>query len=297
MLTGVLMALLASLGWAISSVIIKFLTDKIDTITINTIRLWVGVSVLLLILAASDELGSLYALSTESILYIISSGVLAMAIGDTIYIKSLSLLDASIAFPIAQCAFVLLTTIGAIMLLGESYSLLTFTGGGLILWGIYLITVGSSKTTGDSQRLIVNRKGVPVAIVAAAAWAVATLALKTGSVGGNAIAVSVIRTVSSALVLTLVALPRLLRPTPQTNQFSTRNILLVVAAGLSTYGLASVSYVLALQMIGAGKTAILITSSPLLALPFAIFFLKEKPTRKTLLGMMISTVGVVLVVI
>ena len=292
MLTGVLMALLASLGWAISSVIIKSLTDKIDTITINTIRLWVGVSVLLLILAASDELGSLYALSTESILYIISSGVLAMAIGDTIYIKSLSLLDASIAFPIAQCAFVLLTTIGAIMLLGESYSLLTFTGGGLILWGIYLITVGSSKTTGDSQRLIVNRKGVPVAIVAAA-----TLALKTGSVGGNAIAVSVIRTVSSALVLTLVALPRLLRPTPQTNQFSTRNILLVVAAGLSTYGLASVSYVLALQMIGAGKTAILITSSPLLALPFAIFFLKEKPTRKTLLGMMISTVGVVLVVI
>ena len=60
MLIGVAMALLASLGWAVSSILIKHLAGKIDTLSINTIRLWIGSSMLLSFIVVSGRSADLF---------------------------------------------------------------------------------------------------------------------------------------------------------------------------------------------------------------------------------------------
>ena len=146
MLIGVAMALLASLGWAVSSILIKHLAGKIDTLSINTIRLWIGSSMLLSFIVVSGRSADLFDIPMHSLGYVLASGILAMAIGDTLYIKSLALLDASIAFPIAQCAFVVTAGLAAILWLDEPYTWITLAGAILVLAGIYLIV---SEENGD----------------------------------------------------------------------------------------------------------------------------------------------------
>ena len=125
---GASIALLTALAWAGSSIILKLLTAKIDTLSLNTLRLWVGSLLLLAIIPLSGRGGDLVHTPLRPMIYVIASGVIAMAVGDTIYIKSLSILDASIAFPIAQCSFPVLTVIVAVLLLGESFTWITAAG-------------------------------------------------------------------------------------------------------------------------------------------------------------------------
>jgi drug/metabolite transporter (DMT)-like permease len=296
MLIGVAMALLASLGWAVSSILIKHLAGKIDTLSINTIRLWIGSSMLLSFIVVSGRSADLFDIPMHSLGYVLASGILAMAIGDTLYIKSLALLDASIAFPIAQCAFVVTAGLAAILWLDEPYTWITLAGAILVLAGIYLI---ASEENGDAKSRgfqTISRAGVIVTLGAAFIWTASTIALKIGAEGIDAFVVAAIRISIATLVLTVLALLRRNKGTLQFRQYGVRNLLLVAAAGITTYVVASVAYVLAIQMIGAGKTVLLTASSPLFALPFAILFLKERPTRSTIAGVVVSVCGVYLVV-
>ena len=103
MILGSSVAFLCALAWAGSSTILKLLTAKIDTLSINTVRLWVGSLLILGFVALSGRGAEFLDSPLGPLVYVIASGILAMAIGDSIYIKSLSLLDASIAFPSSIC--------------------------------------------------------------------------------------------------------------------------------------------------------------------------------------------------
>jgi len=297
MLMGAGVALLTSLAWAISSIILKFLTDSIDTLTINTLRMWVGAILLITIACVTGRQMVLQAIPLQSMSYIILSGILAMAIGDTLYIKCLALLDASMAFPISQCAFVVLASFAAILLLNEPFTPITMAGGLLVVYGIYLIVAIRERTPGTGGVKRVDKKGVIIALLAAVIWTASTIALKAGSEGIDPILVAAVRISVSAVALSIIAAPQGRKRFRVLEAQGLKGVSLIAAAGVSTYGVAAVGYVSALQMIGAGKTVLLTTSAPLFALPFSIVILKERPTRSTIWGISISVAGVCLVVI
>jgi len=298
MLLGAGVALLTSLAWAISSIILKFLTDSIDTLTINTFRMWVGALLLAAILWVTGKQTMLHAIGPQAMSYVILSGILAMAIGDTLYIKCLALLDASMAFPISQCAFVVLASLAAILLLNEPFTWVTMAGGLLVVYGIYLIVSVEEKVSGpNTPPNRADKKGVAIALLSAVIWTASTVALKAGAEGIDPILVAAIRISVSAVVLSIVALPQRRKRFTVIKAQGLRGISLIAAAGVSTYGVAAVGYVSALQMIGAGKTVLLTTSAPLFALPFSIVILRERPTRSTIWGILVSVAGVCLVVL
>ena len=69
---------------------------------------------------------------------------------------------------------------------------------------------------------------------------------------------------------------------------------MLLAGILGTY-LSSLFYVISVQKLGAGKTAILASIGPLFALPFAFFWLKEKINRQTIAGTILSIIGLVII--
>ena len=221
---------------------------------------------------------------------------MAMALGDSIYIKSLSLLDASIAFPIAQCSFVVLTVIVAVFIMGEPFTWLNGAGAGLVVLGIYLIAAMPKSTGNPSGKKSVTGWGIILTLVSAIMWTAATITLKIGVKEMDAFVAAGFRISTSAILLSFITLPRGKRGISQFKEDGFRSIILAVTAGILTYGVAAVCYVKAIQMIGAGRTVLLTTTAPLFILPFSIFILKEKPTLFTIAGVFLCVGGIYLVI-
>ena len=292
---GISVALLTALAWAGSSTILKFLSAKIDTLPLNAIRLWVGSLILLSFVFLSGRGDDFVHTPELSLVCVIASGIVAIAIGDTVYIKSLSFLDVSRAFPIGQCTFPILTMFIAILLLGEAFTWLTGIGAGLVVLGIYFVAAAGRRSQTSQATKGMSWKGVILALTAAVAWTIGATILKIGIIDMDPFVAAAIRIPASTIVLTCFILGQKKAVVLQVNKYGFRNIVLAVAAGVLTYGVAAVGYVMAMQLIGAGKTVLLTAIAPLFILPFSIFILKERPTRYSIAGIFICVSGVYLV--
>jgi len=74
-----------------------------------------------------------------------------------------------------------------------------------------------------------------------------------------------------------------------------QSLWLLLATGILGWGVGAVLYSAAVQLLGPSKTAIIGATSPLFAAPLSWLFLHERPTRYTVLGTVLTVVGIVLV--
>jgi len=294
---GAVYALTAALCWAGSSTILKSITTKIDTLSLNTLRLCVASLFLLTIIPISGRGAEFINTSSTSLAYLIISGVFAIAIGDTLFIKSLSYLNVSQAFPIAQCSNPVFTMFLALSLLGESFTWVTGLGTFLVLLGIYLITSTREASGTNSASGRIRRKGIVLALIAGIIWAVAAVILKLGIMETDPLVAGAIRISSATVVLLPFALSQRKRGALQLRKYNSRSLALAFTSGLIDYGAGMVFFITAIQLIGAGKTVVLAATSPLFLLPFSVFILKEKLTRFTLTGIFTGITGICLVTI
>jgi len=290
---GLFIALGASLAWAGSSILLKYLSTRIDAISVNTMRLWVGMISLIALVFLTGRAGDILHTPLLPILLVAASGILSNAIGDTVYIQSLSYLDVSISYPISQSAFPLLTLIAAIFFLNESFTWFNILGAALVITGIFMI-VRNNKATGISKNMV---KGVVMTLIAAVLWASGSITLKIGLEKVDTFTAAAIRVTMATLVLTTVAFSRKPEERPKLNTYGTRNLLLVASAGLLTYSIGAIGYVTAMHLIGAGKTTLLSASAPVFLLPMSVLILKERLSLMALAGVCVAVAGICLVAI
>lgn len=286
---------MTALAWATSTIILKMLVARIDVFTLNSIRLWVGSLVLVTIIVASGRGTDYLHTPLAPFLLVAASGVMAMAVGDTFYIKSLSLIDASKAFSIAQCSFPIMASFVAVLFLGEAFTWMTAIGAAMVVYGIYLIAAKGKRAPDLSPPQPAAARGVAMALTAATAWTAATASLKIGTLEMDAFVAAGIRIPIAASLLTLLVICRGQAGAFRLRIYGTRNIAMMAAAGMLTYGVAAVGYVTAMQMIGAARTVLITTTAPVFVLPFSILLLKEKPGGYTIAGVLICVAGVVFV--
>ncbi len=293
---GVTVALVTAFAWAGSSTILKFLSTKVDSLSLNMLRLWTA-SIILLSFVLLSGRGAIF-LSTEwrPFVLVMASGLIAVAAGDTIYIKSLSFIDVSRAFPITQCTFLVTTMAVAILFLEEPFTWVNGVGAALVVIGVYLIGVlGKGAKTAPAGA---NVSGVILALAAAVAWTMGAAALKLGVANMDTFVAAGIRIPASAVAVTGVVLSR--RPGGEGLQFrkyGRLNMALVACAGILAYGIGAVAYVHAMQLIGVGRTAMVTAIAPILILPFSVFFLRERLTPAGVSGILMSVAGVYLVIL
>ena len=294
---GAVYALTAALVWAGSSAILKSLTTRIDTLSLNMLRLSVASLLLLAVISLSGRGTEFINTPLMPLVYLIISGVIALAIGDTIFIKSLSYLNVSQALPIAQCSNPVFTMFLAASLLGESFTWVTGLGAFFVLLGIYLITSTRITPGTNSTPKRISGKGIILALIAGAAWSIAAVTLKLGVIDMDPLVAAAIRMSSATIVLLPFALSQRKRGALQLRKYGSRSLALALTSGLIDYGVGMVFFIIAIQLIGAGKTVVLAATSPLFLLPFSVFILKEKLTWLTLIGIFAGIAGICLVTI
>ncbi len=285
---------------------------------LSALRLGFGALLMPFVLWASGQAGDIADAPGWTLAQVILSGFIGYGIGDTFYILALKRVGMQRTFPVTMALFIAMTVVGGVVLLDEPFAWGLPAGAVLIGAGIYLIVIPGAGAVGEAVQVPISEPGAAalaplptgsahvgggidmmgygLLLLVGVLWAAATLWLAAAKGDLGAVAAGAIRTPAGAVALLGFALA--IQPHELKRPFLNRNhILAIVAAGIVGTAFGSLMYVYAVVTAGAAKTAVLSATSPLLALPLSIVFLKERFTRRIGVGTVLCVAGIVLVVL
>ena len=296
-MTGEISALGCAFTWALSSVFTKSLAPKFHPLTLNLLRC-AGASIVLWgLIPFHPGVPSLFQAPSISLLYLGGSALVGICLGDTIYIKALNLINANLAFPLAQASMPLFTLAAAVLFLGERMTWTLGLGAALIIGGGYLIATPERPQTPSRLVPPSPKKGLGIGLilVASVCWSVSIALLKLGLEGMNLILANGVRLPLAAGVLALLAGNKW-REETRSSQPGFREMSLGAFSGALSFGLGGILFLLAIQHAGAGKAAVLTSSGPLFGLPLSALYLKERATARILWGTGLVVAGIVFLI-
>ena len=292
-MTAVVIALTSALLWAISSVLFALSARRLHVIPLNLVRGVVATAFFWAILPFSGGFEALRTIPGSAWPWLVVSVLGLLVVGDTLYFRAIDLAGVSWAMPVAS-----INTVWAVLLaglvLGEPLTWKLLGGAVLVLAGVMLVGRSMPHHTlahpvdGKARRL-----GLLLAFATSLCWGIGQVALKPASAGVDAAVANAVRQpMGLAMMLGLTLATGRGRELRGLDRRSW--MILLLAAFLGT-GVGSLLFVMAIQMTGAGRAAVLTTTAPVLAIPFSYLWLHERPNRWTIAGTLLVTVGITLV--
>ena len=293
-MSGELFALLSAFLWAMASVLLTVGARRIHVLPMNLIRCVISTAFFWALLPFYGGLDALAAIPAAAWPWLVLSVLGLLVVGDTLYFRSMDLAGVSWAMPVAS-----VNPLWAVLLasafLGEPLSWTLVLGAVLVIAGVVLVSRSAMPEVAD--RVVDpadRRRGILLALLVSVLWAGGQVTLKPATAGMHSVVANSVRQPLGMLILLGLTLWkgrwRALR------KLDRRSWAVIGIASLVGTGAGSLFFVLAIQLAGAGRTAVLTSTAPLLAIPFSMLWLRERPTRWTLVGTFLTTTGIVLVV-
>lgn len=253
----ILPALGAALIWAYASVAYRDYVGRIGVLRLNFLRM-LYTSLALLAPAVYLGLG-------RGALYAALSGVLSLALGDSLYLKALGTAGVSVAVP-AAFSYIILEQFMAVPL-GEPLRASYLAAAVLVVFGVYLLAAGAGRG---------SLAGVLYALGAALAWSAGYAAVKVAGVSGvGPIPIAFARVVAALPVLAVLGGAR---GAGQAVRETWRSALPVIAVLDLGGGAALFAY--STVEIGLGPTVIALGAVPLASQLISRALGRERPTLR-----------------
>jgi drug/metabolite transporter (DMT)-like permease len=295
-LIGEICALICAFCWALSSTLTKSVTGKFQPANLNLLRCLAASAFFWAIIPFSPGTKGISQTPLIPVLYLVSSALIGIVVGDSLYFRGLKLINVTLAFPLTQAAMPLATLGIAVLFLGETITWIFVLGTLLVLGGICLIISPEGRTRRLLRaRVLENREtGLFLMLIASALWAVSISLVKVGIQEVNILVANGIRLPIACLLLSLFLFLPGAKPPLATPGF--RDLSLGAFSGVLGFGVGGIFFLLAIQNAGAGKAAVLTSSAPVFGLPLSVVFLKEKVTPKTIFGTLLVVLGILFLV-
>lgn len=287
-------ALGAALSWAMSSVLLKPLSERFHPIALNGLRCLAAVFLFGLVILATGKGGLLLSFPLTGVAALVSGTLTGIAFGESLFVYSLRFIDVSRAYPISICGYPLVTILLAVLFLGEILTPVTMLGAALVLVGIFLVAFprGTFSTTLSSPR---ERQGLFFVFLTVILWGIGTVLIREGVREGDLIVANFIRLLGAVLFIFAFTAKRWSQFLPRYGEW--RLTALGAVTGLLSFGIGGLLFLLGLQLAGAAKTSVLSSVSPLFSVPLAVLFLKERVTFRLAFGVTLSVTGIWLVML
>jgi len=297
---GELLGLIAAVIWATSNTLLRMQTVRLGAVAINFWRCVVTIPFFIILFLIVRDPGTLRDLAPLTILYIVLGVCIGMVTGDTLQYHAIKLIGVSRSMPISGC-FPLFTVFFAWLLNGEPIRVQVLGGAVVVMLGVLLISlpkrrparIGIIAAPAPVAVDRTNATGIVFSLIAAICWSLSTVVQSKALAHSDAITVNLIRMPIAACVLLIASRGRANIPL---RQFGARTFLFLAVIGIFGTGLASISYLGALKIAGAGKTAVLGATAPLFALPLSVLLLGERPGLRAVMGTLLTVLGIALVV-
>ena len=201
---GELSALGAALAIAFSAVISRSLAAFIPPRPLQTMRAWFGTVFLFIAVPILGMAGQVFDIPPRLLGIMAGSAFLGVALGDTLYIKTLSMVEASRSFPTVRGTQIVATMVVASLLFSEEITWGTGIGAVMIMGGVYFAAFAKSRGKPDTQSVPVT-KWLFLAIAAGLCWTTSFALMKHVLAEVDAIVAQVFRLPIAALILTAMS--------------------------------------------------------------------------------------------
>lgn len=311
---GVAVALAGAASWAISSALLASQAERVDTLSASVLRLCSALVFFLVVIFAVGAAGDFGRMSLLEFAELAAIGLLALAIGESLYAAAVATIGMTRAFTTVVVLYNLFAFLLAAVFLGETVHWDVALGSVLVLVGVYLVVLhGRARAAGaegsphilphgaaDVRLPLIGRVrptlqlGIMLAVLNGLAWGGAAVWLQAAGDQFDESAVGTARLPVAAAVLLVAAIVQ-----PDSNlrrlAFGTRSLTILLVSGVLANGVAGLLFIVALEEIGTGRTVILYSLAPLMALPIGAFFLRERITVWVAVGAVLAVVGVILI--
>ncbi|MCC7263449.1 MAG: DMT family transporter [Candidatus Latescibacteria bacterium] len=295
-LSGELCALLSAFLGALSALLVRTQSHLLPPAAMNALRCGAAGLCYLVLLPFTEPLATLLQVPLREWALLLASLSIGMVVGDTLYLTAIREIGVARALALA-CTCPLLTMFFEWVLLGKPASPGLALGAGLVAGGVMLLSSRGAPAepavVGQPRSPLRLKYGAAMALGAAASWGLSMVFLGPAIAHLTTIQANAVRL---PLVAGLLYFTRVHHRRHQDLQGLDRRAGLVVAlSGLVGMGLSAFTFLSALRMIGATKTATLGSTSPVFGVILAAFFLKEEVSLRMLLGIAACMGGVWLV--
>jgi uncharacterized membrane protein len=276
-----------------ASVLLAFGAKRIDVVPLNLVRCIMSTIFFWALLPFYGGLPAVAAIPPSAWLWLVVSVLALLVVGDTLYFRSMDLAGVSWAMPVASIN-PLWVVILASLFLGEPLTWTLFLGAVLVILGV--IMVSQSRRPEDPLKPTdpgARRTGLLLALLVSLLWAAGQVALKPATAGMHSVVANSVRQPMGMVLMLGLTLYQ--GRWKDLKQLDRRSWIAIIVAGLVGTGLGTLLFIMAIQMTGAGRTAVLTSTTPLMAIPFSMLWLQERPTRWTLAGTLLTTAGIALV--
>jgi len=291
MFLGIILGLTSAFIWATTSLAIKAQADRINPLSFNAFRMFVGAIFAFALLPFFGGARAFAQVPPDAAVLLAVSSIIGIAIGDMLYFWSLSQIGAARALPLSG-TYPLFTWAIAVPLLGEQITATAMFGTALVLIGVCLLSPGNGTVVRADART--QRIATFAAIAAAVLWAIATTMLKIGmQESPHVIVVNAVRLPVAALGSALVT--QWYSGSGAWNGYNRKNLPGLIALALYSTGIGMIVWTLTVEYAGAARAALLNTAAPLIGVPLSVVFLQERVTPQVAIGTLLAMCGVWLI--
>ncbi|MEZ5082105.1 MAG: DMT family transporter [Bacteroidales bacterium] len=294
---GEFAALCTAMFWAVTSMSFEAAGKRIGSLTVNLIRLYFAFGVYTVYLYFTRGLAFPTDANGFAWFWLSLSGIVGFAIGDLLLFQALVVVGARISM-LVMSLVPPLTALAGWLIMGETLSLKSFFGMTLTILGVALVVLKPNNNgiekSGRKKRFKLNYPlvGILLAFGGAVGQAVGLVISKYGMGGYNAFAASQIRVLAGLVGFTVIFI-FMRRWDKVTSGLKNKKGMLFVIIGSIFGPFLGVSFsLLAVQNTETGIAATIMAIVPILLIPPAILFFKEKVTIREIIGSFIAVGGV-----
>jgi drug/metabolite transporter (DMT)-like permease len=280
-LIGVLVSVFSALSFSISAIFYKKGEIGLNSLESNALRCIIPL-IAFVSLAVYLDGPAFFIVDLHVLVYILIATVIALIIGDTLYLQSIKIGGVSAAVPVA-CTYPIFTSIIAFFFLGERVSSLIFVGVILTVVGIVLL---NHKNRRNSNLKL--RRALMFALSAAILWALGISIFRYILFEIDSFHLIVWRTIILTLILSPIALKSFGKASP-------RNIFYLNIGGFFGIAFGGLLLYYGLASIGAIRAVTISSVNPLFSTALAVALLRERLTSIQALGIVSITVGLIAV--
>lgn len=285
-LFGIIAALGSAASWGFATVVFDRLGKVVPYAGITFLK---GLFSIVLMLFLVALFGDFHTVSSHDAIILVISGIIGIALGDTLFFKSLQDLGAKMQvlyFMLGQ----IVTMILSFLLLGEVLGLVEYSGAMVLLCGIIIVTWGKQEDHPNKTRGIVG------GFLSILCFSVSTVMIKFTEVDIDIVSATCYRMIAGTITMLFVGvtthrLKSWILPLQDRSALALflLNVVVITIGGfmLSMYAIKTISVSLA---------SILSTTEPVFVLLLAYLINHEKVSKRELIGAVISIIGLLIIV-
>lgn len=292
-LIGKIFALLCAILWAIAVILFKKSGEKLSPMSLTLYKTIIAIILIFPLIFLEDISNNISNLSLTEYIPLIVSGILGIAIADSLFFKSLNMIGAGLT-AIVDCVYSPMTLFLSFLFLSEKITLAMILGSILVAAAVLIGAYQKDKNNLEIKHTII---GIIYGVTGIILMVISVILMKPILAKTSIFFVTEIRMIAGLFGIIILILFRKNRSKLFKSVFSKSNFKYALPASILGNVIAMSLWVAAFKLTDINSAAILNQTNTIFIIILASLFLNEKFTSRKFISLFLALSGTIIVLL